>query len=147
MSGKRPNTTATHFHHIDRVHSKRIIELATGICEIATDLGKMSYSECVAEQRALTDATVPIQQQLIAAKREGRGGDVILIGNRIEALNRRLGAVKLRIKELHSCRAGEGKRFLKAAMREMLTADQVAALFQRANELEAAAGQGREAIQ
>ena len=139
MSGKRNNTAATHFQHVDRVHSKRLVELADGICEKVIDLEQVTHAECLAEQRRLTGAIDPLQQQLAAAKREGRNADVILIGNRVEAINRRLSACKLRLKELNVSRSGEGKRSLKAAMREILTPDQVAAVFQRANEIEAAA--------
>ncbi len=137
MNRKRPNTTATHFHHIDRVHSKRLIELADGICEKVIDLEQVTHAECLAEQRRLTGAVEPLQRELAAAKRENRDADVILIGNSIEGLNRRLGACKLRLKELNVGRSGEGKRCLKAAMREMLSPEQVTAILQRANEIEA----------
>lgn len=139
MNGKRANTTATHFQHVDRVHSKRLVELADGICEKVIDLEQVSHAECLAEQRRLTGAIGPLQQKLAAAKREGRNADVILIGNGVEAINRRLAACKIRLKELNVSRSGEGKRSLKAAMRELLTPDQVAAVFRRADEIEAAA--------
>jgi hypothetical protein len=139
MNRRRPNTPATHFQHVDRVHSKRLIELATGICENATDVGNMTYAEVVAEQRSLMDAIEPFQRKLVAAKREGRANDVILIGNRIDALNRRLAALKVRRTETAANRIGEGKRFLKAAIRDILPLEQADAIFQRAKELEAAA--------
>lgn len=141
MTRTRHNTAATHHQHVDRIHSKRIVELATGICENATDVARLTYTECVEEQRALTAAVEPIHSQLREAKGQGRTGDVILIGNRIDALSRRLAALRIRRKELHAKRIGEGKRFLKAAMRDLLTEDQVAAVFARASELEAAAVQ------
>jgi hypothetical protein len=133
---KRSNTAATHFNHVDRVHAKRVIELATGVCESATDVGKMTFGDCIAEDRALGEALDVTQRQLLVAKREGRTADVELIGIRIQAINLRKQAISHRRAELSSNRIGEGKRFLKAAIHDILTDDQKTAVFQRAHELE-----------
>lgn len=138
MSGKRRNTATTHFQHVDRIHSRRIVELATGICEKVIDLDQVTYAECLAEQRRLTEAINPLQEQAILAKRQGWAEEALSYGNHIAVINRRLGACKLKLKELNVSRSGEGKRCLKVAMREMLPPEQVAAIFHRANEIEAA---------
>lgn len=136
---RRSNTARTHYQHVDRVHTKRLVELATSLCENVTDVSKMNFDEVSAEWRSLNDCMVQIQAEMLVAKQSGRADDAILIGNRIQALHRRLGVIGSRRKEIHREGIAFGKRCLKQAMREILSPEQVAAIFARSNELEASA--------
>lgn len=139
---KRANAAATHYQHVDRVHPKRLIELAKPVDEHVVPVEQMSLAELHAEQQLLVGAMERLENELNIAKAADNLAEIATLGNRMQSLMRRKGACRLRWGQLKGQGLDQTRTSLKQAMREMLPPETVAAIIQRANEIrDAVSGQ------